>query len=162
MPKKTWRDYPKVQFYPGELAAPLAAREKNGASLSEIAKRDLSRYYTLLTRELPTFTAPEAALIVDVLNGTLIDASIAPYLWQEIADALGDPALLDKWNEWADEHQHPSITPDALIARLRKLTPFQAMAVGDASERYWAHIDTDPSVDEGLRAVGLTTVKYSA
>jgi len=132
-----------VQFRPGPLQAELEARGEP----NEIGKRDLGRYYTLLRRELAgvQLSEPEACLLVDALNGTLLDEHTVSLLWAELDDAILQDHLHEKWSL-------PGEQAGALVARLRSLSPGQAMAVYDAVERFWR--DPNP-LRERLRAVGL-------
>lgn len=111
------------------------------ARATQIAARDLDRYYTLLQRAMPKFSEPEASLIVDALNGTLSEPHTAHLLWAEIDDAIQLDQLDKKWG----------VDGPALVQRLRSLSPFEAMAVVDAAERFWL----SPNEDGVLRAVGL-------
>lgn len=137
-----------IAFRAGDLLAHLDARTYTSMadSVSEVAKRDLDRYYDMLARSLPTFTVAEASLICDALNGSLLQPASAPLLWAEISDALDD-GLAEKWG----------VDGPALVARLRLLTPFQALAVEDAVERWWRSTRDEPDLshEERHRRVGL-------
>ena len=136
---------PRVAFREGDLATAFAARRRGEESISTVADRDLHRYYALLARALPTFTEAEASLLVDALNGLITEPHTAHLLWANIEDALGD-GLAEKWG----------VDGPALVARLRALTPFAALAVADAAERWWNGPHTDEARAASLRAVGLT------
>lgn len=142
----TPRGTPQVNFRAGGLLPALEARTDTGSSIARTASRDLDRYYTLLAREVPTFTEGEGSLIVDALNGTLTEPHTASLLWANIADALED-GLAEKWH----------VDGAALVERLRKLTPFQSLAVADAAERFWISATLDGAMThaERLRKVGL-------
>lgn len=136
-----------LTFRAGELEPALLARADNEDQrvVSEIARRDLTRYYQLLRMTLPTFAEGEASLLCDVLNGTRLDEHTMTLLWAEISDALAD-GLAEKWE----------VDGPALVARLRALTPAEAYAVVDACERFWRgpYRQDGPMIDQ-LRAVGL-------
>lgn len=148
------RGTPQVNFRAGELLPELEARANgaNGAmSLAAVASHDLDRYYTLLRSALakiaPTLTAGEAAMIVDALNGLITEPHTASLLWASVADAIESDGLARKWD----------VDGAALVERLRRLAPFEALAVADAAERYWNRVaaGVDETNDERLRAVGL-------
>ncbi len=102
---------------------------KRGDNRSGMINRDLERYYVLLSRALKSvpLTVTEASLIVDVLNGTIIDGNTACFLWAEVQDGINLEKLDKKWN----------IDGDSFVQRLRELNDFQAMALIDAAEIFW-------------------------
>ena len=132
---------PTVNF---RAIPPLDARllERAGASdnLNDAARRDLSRYYAVLRDSLSrvSLSEGEASLIVDSLNGTIMDETSYLHLWMEVDDA----ELFEKWN----------VGRSALIAKLKALSPGETLAVIDAAERFWR---LGVSTDKGLRIVGL-------
>ena len=132
---------PQIQFRAGGIEPELTARAGGAESPSLVARRDLERYYYLLRRALPTFTEPEASLIVDACNGWLIEPHTAPLLWAEVDDAIRMDGLAEKWG----------VDGASLVARLRALTPFESLAVADAAERF----RLAPNDDGQLRRVGL-------
>lgn len=138
-----------VTFRAGPVAPDLAARTRAGTAVGARARDDLERYYRLLARALAgvQLSEDEASLIVDALNGMLTEPHTAHLLWAEIDDAITGDGLAEKW----------SVDGQALVARLRALTPFAALAVSDAAERYWLDTHLTPTRDhtERLRAVGL-------
>jgi hypothetical protein len=137
----------KITFRPGTLTVHLAARNVPGQlSQAQVCQRDLGRYYDSLMLALASveLTAPEAGLIVDALNGTLIDLTAAQMLAAEIEDALAD-GLAAKWG----------IDGPALVAKLASLTLTQRLAICDAVERFWAAEYHVSSTADRLVAVGL-------
>ncbi|MDA8212144.1 MAG: hypothetical protein M0021_09745 [Clostridia bacterium] len=102
---------------------------KSRGSRSTVISRDLERLYTLYRRALAEvkLTIDEACLIVDALNGSLMDANTARLLWANIADAVSMDGLDEKW----------SVDGPALVEKLRGLSDIQALAVVDAAERFW-------------------------
>lgn len=149
MPETTsgWtpRGTAQVNFRAGELQDDLEARTEAGQGLALTAKRDLERYYCQLKLALPTFSEAEASLIVDVQNGTMVEPHTAGFLWANVADALDD-GYAEKWQ----------VDGPALVARLRNLTPFEALAVADACERFWrGPYRREGPLGDALRAVGL-------
>lgn len=138
---------PVVQFRAGLLLPEIEARSPHGASLGQIADRDLERYYRLLADELAPvaarLTEGEASLIADALNGTLLEASTYRFLWAEIDDAIRLDDLADKWH----------VDGPRLVETLRALSPGATLAVVDAAERFWR--DTSIETPERLRQVGL-------
>ncbi len=119
---------------------PGATPDETGSILSMTARRDIGRYYDMLIRSLPTFSENEALLLCDVLNGTIIESFSVPLLWTEISDAVQE-GYDEKWE----------IDGAALVARLRALTPFECMAVGDAVERYWSGEYSRTSTESRMR-----------
>lgn len=148
MRENRFAQYPQVNFRAGELEPALSAR---GESLALVARRDLERYYQLLTDELQAvqLSEGEAGLIVDALNGTLLDAHSYRYLPAEIMDALNGTLLTDKW----------AVDGEALTGKLARLSRGQLLAVVDAAERYWQRAGQAAGqgepLPEQLRAVGL-------
>lgn len=140
----------QIGFRAGDLEPQLQARAGQGGSLGLTARRDLERYYALLARELPTFTESEAMLLCDVMNGTLTEPHTASLLWANVSDALED-GYAEKWH----------VDGLALVARLRHLSPIQAMAVCDACERFWHLVASGDarSNAERVRVVGLTRAR---
>lgn len=139
---------PPVSFRDATLEPLLEERAPEPGGLGLIAKRDLTRYYDALRRELKTvaqlLTPSEALALCDISNGTLWDEVSAALLWAEVADA--DQAQLDQWG----------VNRDTLVAKLRALTPAQSLAVVDALERWWLlPEDVASDQDRGLAAVGL-------
>lgn len=121
-----------------------ATRQKDRL-LSDIAERDLERYYEMIVRSTPKFSEGEAMLIADVLNGTIHMPYSVSLLWAEISDALQE-GYAEKWG----------VDGPVLVERLRKLTVFECMAVADAIERAWnAGTYQVGDMSARLRQVGL-------
>lgn len=136
----------RIQFRPGDLTPFLAARgATNNPEASQLAQRDLERYYHLLALALASvsLTSGQAGMIVDVLNGTLIGTSTAQLLADEMSDSLAD-GYATKWE----------VDGPALVATVRSWSLLQRMAVCDAVERFWSanHVT---STDDRLVAIGL-------
>lgn len=136
-----------VAFRPGELKSELQCRTDPDESLSSVAHRDLSRYYYLLRDALTRqrFTEQEASLLCEALNGSMVEPHSASLLWAEIDDAITMDDLAGKWG----------VDGVALVARLRALTPFEALAVEDAVERWWKGPFQHDDRITALRQVGL-------
>lgn len=134
-----------IAFRDREVEDQLRQRASAGRSPAQVAARDLARYYALLHRSLPAFSAPDASLIVDACNGWFVEPHSAPLLWAEVADAISLDGLDAKWG----------VDGPALVARLRALTPFEALAVCDAIERAWKHLGAGEDIAATLRAIGL-------
>lgn len=141
----------KIQFRPGPLTAALEARgAADNATASQIADRDLSRYYDLLALALAQvqLSPGEASLIVDALNGTAVDLVAAQGLPYEIADSLED-GLAEKWE----------VDGSALITKAHGWSLLQRIAVCDAAERFWSgaayHVENTAA---RLITVGLVRV----
>ncbi|HMQ31877.1 MAG TPA: hypothetical protein PKD53_14205 [Chloroflexaceae bacterium] len=139
----------KVQFRPAALAAALATRADadDNAHVSQVAQRDLGRYYELMALALASVNlAPgEAALVVDALNGTIADVQTAQLLAYEVQDSLAD-GLAVKWD----------VDGAALVATIGAWSLAQRLAVVDAAERFWRgpYRGEGPIADK-LAAVGL-------
>jgi len=113
---------------PAELHEQIVARGPR----STIISRDLTRLYTLYRRALAQIelSVDEACLIVDALNGSLMDANSARLLWASIEDACKLDALDAKWN----------VDGAQLMQKLQQLNELQAMALVDAAERLWEEV----------------------
>lgn len=109
--------------------------DARGDNRSAVISRDLERYYTLLQRVIKRvrLSVEEACLIVDALNGILIDANTVQLLWANVADAISLDRLDQKWG----------IDGQFLIEKLRGLNELQAMALVDAAERFWEKPEGD-------------------
>lgn len=114
---------------------------QRGENRSHIINRDLERLYTLYKRTLreTPLALSEACLIVDALNGSLMDANAAPMLWVSVEDAIKLDGLAAKWE----------VDGPTLVEKLRGLTAFQCMALVDASERFWSISDRE--LEAGVR-----------
>ena len=124
-----------------ETEKELAAR---GENRSHIIARDLDRFYNLCRRairEVP-LSEKEACLIVDSLNGTVLDANTAQSLWFSIEDSINLDGLADKWG----------VDGASLVEKLKELNAFQAMAIADAAERFWQMSDR-MGLEEGVQKV---------
>lgn len=99
-----------------------------GAS-SVSLNRDLERLYALYARAIreTPLELNEALLIVNALNGTIMEANTAPFLFAKIEDEINFNGLAEKWE----------INGPALVEALKGLTQLQALALVDAAERFW-------------------------
>ena len=147
----TLPQYPRVQFRAADLLPDLVVRSHEDpveglteGAISQTAQRDLERYYALLRLALPPFTQAEASLIVDALNGSMLEAHSGHLLWAEIADAVQE-GLAAKWE----------VDGAALVDRLRALPPFAQYAVWEAAERWWNGPYREADWGASLRSVGL-------
>jgi len=123
-----------VSFRGGELLPLLAAR---GETAGPVARRDLTRYYELLEEYLERLelSESEAQLLCDAADDLLdrldqTGSGALPahrWLWAEVADAIRDRRLDDKYG--VDD-------PEALVDRVRALEPAEGRALLDALERY--------------------------
>jgi hypothetical protein len=155
------RDAP-VGFRLGELQAQVQARQRGEAAPGAIVKRDLGRYYALLTDAKRTlfFSLSEAEALVLALSD--FDVAAVRYIWAEIEK---------EYRQHADDeegrfHYLPTdFDPVPFIDRLRRFSVCQNMALLDAVERYWVlerrrYPDTYPypEVDDNLLVeVGLVS-----
>ena len=115
-----------IKYRAQHLQPAIAERTAPKVTLSSTAKRDLERYYTVMTDELARLrlTESEWALVREACGATTTVTTYR-HLWAAVSDALQDGALARKWG----------VAGDALVARLRALGPGAAMAVVDAVER---------------------------
>lgn len=107
-----------------------------GRNRSAVIGRDLARLYELYRLALKTeinLTPSEGALILDSLNGTILDARMSAMLWAQIEDNVFLDGLAGKWE----------VDGPALIEKLRSLTRLQALALVDMAERFWAGVSSD-------------------
>jgi hypothetical protein len=148
MPKPPGKS-PKITFvlYPRALCEAIEARREDGKYAGLTARRDLERYYHALQQALATieFNESEAALIVDACNGIIFEPHTMQLLWAQIEDAVRSDRLDAKWDADAQ----------VLVAKMRALSYWQALAVADAIERFWNLPTEQRSIPEGLRVVGL-------
>lgn len=130
-----------ISFY---IRSPLEEElDLRGGNRSSIINRDLERLYTLYRRAIRevSLTMAEACLIVDSLNGSIMDANTAQVLWAGIADSIRLDGLDKKWD----------VDGPALVEKLQGLNVLQAMALVDAAERFW-EMENVP-FEEGVRKV---------
>ncbi len=133
----------------GALGSLLDARARDGQSPAAVAKRDLERFYTLLARSMHEVRAAlggeaGAVVVCHALNGVWLADNVGP-IWAEVADHL---RLVGADSELVGEEG------DALVLRLRDMSPGAAAALADAVELWW---HDEPAADraEGLRRRGL-------
>ena len=124
-----------------ELEAEIEAR---GSNRNHIIHRDLERLYTLYRLALREvkLTLPECWFLVDMLDGSLMDANTAGLLWAEAEDAIALDGLDTKWQ----------VDGKALVKKLKALSHVQALALVDAAERFWqANTGTATADDEDIK-----------
>lgn len=144
-----------VQFAAGPLEDALVARVGGDApSPGGVASRDLERYYALLARELARvrLTLPEALAVAGACSGWYVGPDDGRHLWHEVEDYLRGLA--------ADEPDSPlvqHVQASVLVAKLRALSPAQALAVVDAVERLARApaITWPPGWDAAADAIGV-------
>ena len=122
-----------------ELDEELSAR---GDNRSHIIHRDMERLYTLYRRTLRevSLSLPECWFIVDMLNGSLMDANTAGLLWASAEDACSMDGLDKKWQ----------VDGKAFVQKLKNLSSIQALALIDAAERFW-QANTGAADDEDIK-----------
>lgn len=142
------QDLRKRTTLPPEGPAGQLPEASEAARLSETARRDLQRYYVLLSTALARLflSVEEASLICDALNGTWHQAETMSLAWASVSDAIEMGHLDEKWQ----------VDGAALVEKLRRLSTGETFALVDAVERFW----TGPYHQEGpiadqLRTVGL-------
>ncbi len=116
--------------------------EARGDNRNHIIHRDLERLYTLYRLALREMklTLPEAWFIVDMLNGSLMDANTAGLLWAEAEDAIALDGLDKKWQ----------VDGKAFVEKLKALSYVQSLALVDAAERFW-QANTGSMEDEDIK-----------
>jgi len=116
--------------------------EARGDNRNHVIHRDLERLYTLYRLALREMklTLPEAWFIVDMLNGSLVDAYSAGTLWASAEDACALDGLDKKWQ----------VDGKAFVEKLKALSPVQALALVDAAERFW-QANTGSMKDEDIK-----------
>jgi len=127
-----------------ELEAKVEERKNFGlaTSMNRVIERDLERYYRLLDDALAhvkqSLSDDEQALIIDCLNGVLMDSHTIRLLPHQISDGISMEHLDRKWE----------VDGQALVEKLETMTPFELAAVVDGAERFWAAVgngeDRDP------------------
>lgn len=116
-------------------------------SRSTVINRDLERLYTLYDRALREveLTTGEACLVVDVLNGSLMDANTARLLWASVEDGIRLDGLAEKWG----------VDGKALVEKLKGLNDIQALALVDAGERFWQAPNEGETKERVRQAFGI-------
>ena len=119
-----------VAFRPTFLVPAIKERQGRSAPTpGAVVKRDLERYYRVIddeTRRLrDRLSDTEWLLVIDVLSAIEYGPDTYRLLWASVAAELDDRNTGQK-----------EIDADALIAKLRDLTPGAAMALVDFAERF--------------------------
>jgi hypothetical protein len=137
----------QIQFRASEqMIAALQERSEVGKSPSLVAEEMIEAYLYLLQVSLPKFTENEAMLIVDAMNGVLLDYHTASLLWANIDDAIRLDGLAEKWQ----------VDGPTLVARVRSMTPFEQWAIYDAVRRAWnSETYRIDNMEERVHKVGL-------
>ncbi len=161
--------YPSVNFRLGDLGSSVFERGQP----NHVVKRDLQRYYSLLTKVLPRFERTEAIFLLLALHDLGGDVASVIFgrlnlLWayvhglRDFADVEDPEDILygprgrrlgrgraPKYEAevkqlFADlKNQKISEVVEQLVERLRTLDPCQALAVVDAVERAWMKAEED-------------------
>jgi len=137
----------RLQFrLDGRTAEKLQGWAGPQGELSLGARELLERHLALIERELQevSLSEAEASLLVDALNGILIEPHTAALLWANVAEAIRLEGLDRKWG----------VDGDALVAKLRGMCPGKLFAIGHAVETFWRSC-SGRELREGLRAAGL-------
>jgi hypothetical protein len=109
-----------IQFRDVEVERELDRRSNNH---NYAARRDLARYYELLRREMRSLGLLEQDefLIAEACAGMEFTPDTAPFIRTAVREAMEESNLAEKWR----------VNPEQLNAKLKKLTPGQAMALVD-------------------------------
>ena len=120
------RKLPPISFRDRDVEPELARRAIGGLSAGQVAARDLARYYDLLSREAQRLdlSTTEVTAIRAATDGTIYGSAAAPYLAGQVREAL-DNGLAARYG----------IDGAWLLAKLRALTPSQAVTLVDTLER---------------------------
>lgn len=116
-------------------------------SPGQVVQSDWLDLRRMLHDQTPTFSAAEALLLMDILNGAHHDWTTATLVWASVDDAREDGVA----------ERHPDVDVPALVRRLRALTQLQAIALVRAVELAWDYA-TGPDglpANTALRRVGL-------
>lgn len=122
----------------------LEDRAELGRSSEAVARFLLEACLNTLPDSLPTFSEDEALFICAFLGRTSIHPDALHFLRRDMVEEL-------------KESKRNSFDVSQLRARLESLTPFEWVAVVDASQRYWRgeyRKDAETSAKR-LREVGL-------
>lgn len=111
------------------------------SSTNRVVERDLARYYHLLDEARKEacrqLSDDEQALIIDSLNGVMMDARTMRILPHQISDAISIDRLDGKWG----------VDGQALTEKLEAMTPFELAAIVDGVEVFWAAVSRGEDVD---------------
>ena len=117
----------RIVFRAGEsLTGELEARSNGESLLNLTAKRDLERYYYVLSRSMPELSENDALLLCDILNGAIFAfPDSIRMLPLEVEDA--DESCFLKWG----------VEKKNILDHVRSLSVAEMAATIDAVERYW-------------------------
>ena len=133
-----------IQFnISGEVEQRLTVRGRL-SSPAMAAKQDLLDFWRLADEGIPTFSLPEARLLLDALNGSYPGIATAHLLWASVSDAW-EGGLAQKWE----------VGCGALVARLRALDRLDAIRVVRAVAYAWDCISGGRDIDDAIRSVRL-------
>lgn len=129
---------------PDHVVTEIAKREGPRSSL---IARDLERYYESLKdtrrRLAQKFSTEEISLILDSLNGVMMDQPFAVrMLYGGVEDSVNFDNIDHKWG----------VDGDALVEKLKSLSFAECAALADAAERYWFALGEggDPDLSKAL------------
>lgn len=129
----------------GAIADTIDSRRRGKESRVARLEADLSAYHALLEaglrRARRTLSPAEAALILDVFNGTPPgQAWPADRLADRIEDAITLDGMADKWG----------VNGGDLVFRLRDIGDIAAVALADWAEGVWGKGDFDVAAETGI------------
>jgi hypothetical protein len=111
----------------------LEERAYPGNPRGEVVRRDIYRYRMLVRQAAARlkaekiFSGDEQALVIDALNGVIIDEYVQAVVGN-VEDAIALDGLDGKWE----------VERAAIIEKVHSLTPLEQVAVVEAAERFWA------------------------
>lgn len=120
-----------------------------GVSRSQTMAQDLDTFYALLETSMrkvrQVLTKQEALLILDAINGTIVEAGQAAELWMgtslqhQIVDAIAYNDLSQKWE----------VDRDTLLDKLNSLEHFERYALVDWVKNMWNKTHDHDPVEKG-------------
>lgn len=117
-------------YFPEQLHQQL--RQRGLGDGENVVKRDLERYYALLELSLKrvAFSEAEWDYLRDAMNGIIFSQELIPYLPRALADSVKDASFDGLGEKWG-------VDVDALVEKILRLSPTEALAVVDAVECFW-------------------------
>lgn len=131
------------------------ADRMHGHSPDLQAKTELGLWRAVLEMELRRIrlSVAEASCLADVLNGSMLDATLGPLTFYEASDAfrIARDTPVPEMSSYATKW---GVDEDALLERLRALHPVADHALRDALSRWW-HDEASEATVEGFTKHGL-------
>lgn len=135
------------------LAPEVARRLSDQDASAVIIRRDLQRYYAGCSEALKrlNYDYQEANTLIDLLRNTTLTAENARFLWAELDEQLRRGR---NWTEGTPDYDRAL----ELIEAIKKISPFDCIAILDAVESCWSiYSRNGQDRDDALAECGLTT-----